>query len=62
MTIYGVIDKDNCLIDISLSEKGTKRYATLNGYDKIGCRFNGGYNAIILAEKIKNKWKNYTTE
>jgi len=52
--IYGVLDKDNCLIDISRTEKGCKRYATLNAYDKIGYRI--GYNAFILAEKINNKW------
>lgn len=58
MRIYGVLDKDDCLIDISLSEKGTKRFATLNGYTKVGYRLSSSYNAFILAEKIKNKWKN----
>lgn len=52
--IYGVLDSNNCLIDISRSERGCKRYATLNGYDKVGYRI--GYNAFILAEKINNKW------
>lgn len=62
MRIYGVLDEDDCLIDISLSEKGTKRFATLNGYTKVGYRLNGSYNAFILAKKIKNKWKDYTTK
>ena len=53
--IYGVLDKNNCQIDISRSEKGTKRYATLHGYNKVGFRI--GYNVFILAEKLKNKWK-----
>lgn len=53
--IYGVLDKDNCLIDVSLSERGTKVFATKNGYNKVGYRI--GYNAFILAEKVKNKWE-----
>ena len=53
--IYGVLDNNNCLIDVSRNEKGAKRYATLNGYTKIGYRI--GYNAFILAEKVGKKWK-----
>ena len=53
--IYGVLDKNNCQIDISRSEKGTKRYATLNGYKTVSYRI--GYNVFIFAEKLKNKWK-----
>lgn len=45
--IYGVLDKNNCQIDISRSEKGAKRYATLHGYNKVGFRI--GYNVFILA-------------
>lgn len=52
--IYGVLDSNNCLIDISRFEKSAKRYATKNGYNKVGYRV--GYNAFILAEKVKNKW------
>lgn len=53
--IYGVLDKNNCQIDISRSEKGTKRYATLHGYNKVGFRI--GYNVFICAKKELNKWK-----
>ena len=53
--IYGVLDKNNCQIDISISEKGTKRYATINNYKTVSYRV--GYNVFILAEKLKNKWK-----
>jgi hypothetical protein len=56
MNIYGIINKDNTLIDVSRNKKATKRYATIHGYTKIGCRFNGGYNATIIAEKIDGKW------
>lgn len=52
--IYGVIDANDCLIDISRSETVTKQYATKNGYNKIGYRI--GYNATITHEKLKNKW------
>ncbi len=54
MKVYGVINNDNVLIDISLSEIGTKRYATNNQYNKIGYRIE--YNAIVTHEKIGNKW------
>lgn len=57
--IYGILDSNDCLIDVSNTETGAKRYATLNGYDKIGYRV--GYNAFILAEKINNKWVKYQT-
>lgn len=53
--IYGVLDSNNCLIDVSRSERGAKRYATNHGYNKIGYRV--GYNAFICAEKINNKWQ-----
>ena len=53
--IYGVLDKNNCQIDISRSEKGVKRYATINDYKTVSYRV--GYNVFILAEKLKNKWK-----
>lgn len=56
--IYGIINQDNVLIDVSLTERGAKQYATRNGYAKIG--FRTGYNGVTLAEKIKGKWV-YTT-
>lgn len=55
--IYGVLDKNDCLTDVSKSERGCKRYATNNGYNKIGYRI--GYNVIISHEKINNKWKSF---
>ena len=59
--IYGILDENNCLIDISRSEKGCKRYATINNYNKIGYRV--GYHAFISHVKIEGKWsaiKNFT--
>ena len=52
--IYGILDENNCLIDISKSEKGCKRYATINNYNKIGYRI--GYNVFISHIKIGNRW------
>lgn len=56
--IYGVLDSNDCLIDISLNKTAVKRYATLNGYAKIGYRF--GYHAFFCSEKINNKWVDYS--
>ena len=53
--IYGVIDANNCQIDIgSKNMRGCKRYATINGYNKASYRI--GYYVFIFAEKINNKW------
>ena len=52
--IYGVIDNNNCQIDTSKSMRGCKRYASINGYNKISYRI--GYYVFIFAEKINNKW------
>lgn len=57
MYIYGIIDKDNVYTDISKSERGTKNYATRNGYTQIGCRDVNSYNAFIVSEKVGKKWK-----
>ena len=55
--IYGVLDSNNCHIDVSNSEKGAKNYATRHGYNKVSIRFNCGYNVQVIAEKINNKWR-----
>lgn len=53
--IFGVLDRNDCHIDISLSLKGTKRVATKEGYTKVSRR-NDMY-VTIVAEKINGKWK-----
>jgi hypothetical protein len=53
--IYGIIDNNGCIIDVSKTEKGCKRYATLNGHTLIGYRV--GYNGFITHEKIGKKWR-----
>ena len=47
--IYGVLDANDCQIDISLSERGTKKFATINGYKTVSYRI--GYNVFICAKK-----------
>lgn len=56
-TIYGVLDRNDCHIDVSLSLKGTKRVATKRGYKFVSARYNAGYNVEILFTKVGNKWK-----
>lgn len=56
--IYGVCNKDLIHTDISGSERGAKRYATIHGYDIVSIRFvNSGY-VNVIARKINNKWVN----
>ncbi len=52
--IYGIFDNNNCLIDISKTLRGCKRYATINGYNKIGYRIE--YNAFVTHAKVGKKW------
>ena len=56
MNTYGILDSNNCHIDVSSTERGAKTYATKNGYDKVSERFNGGYHVQVIAEKVNNKW------
>lgn len=53
--IFGVVS-EGVHTDVSNSERGAKRYATLNGYNKVSVRYSGGYVVKIIAEKINNKW------
>lgn len=63
MNIYGVITgKDSAHTDISLSLQGTKRYATINGYDTISVRYNGGYIAEKILKKVGKKWVKYLVD
>lgn len=55
--LYGVLDRNDCHTDVSFSLKGAKRFATLNGYNQVSSRYNGGYNVEILFQKVNNKWK-----
>jgi len=53
---YGVLDSNGCHIDVSLTEKGAKNYATRHGYTKVSIRYNSGYTVQVVAEKVNNKW------
>jgi hypothetical protein len=54
--IYGVLSNGSH-IDISQSIKGAKRYATMNGYNIVTIRYNCGYIAEPISERINGKWK-----
>lgn len=54
--IYGVLDSQDCHVDVSLSERGAKCYATRNGYKSVSIRYNSGYNVQVVAEKKNGKW------
>lgn len=56
--VFGVVNPDGVHTDVSNSERGAKRYATLNGYSKVSVRYNLGYNVEIIAERINKKWVN----
>lgn len=56
-SIYGVLDKNDCHIDISLSIKGAKRVATKNGYKTVSKR--NDYNVTPLFVKRGKAWVNY---
>ena len=54
--IYGVLS-NGVHTDVSNTERGAKRYATLNGYLTITIRFNCGYIAREIAYKNESgKW------
>jgi hypothetical protein len=59
MNIYGVLDRNDCHIDVSTSLKGTKRVATKQGYNKVSIRYNCGYDVEILFTKVNGKWIKY---
>ncbi len=55
MNIYGIIS-DGAHIDVSKTERGAKLYATKHGYNQISIRYNLGYNAERIAQKINGRW------
>lgn len=54
--IYGIVTTSGEHIDISNSERGAKRYATLNGYDTVSRRDVNHYYVDVIAKKIGEKW------
>ena len=57
MNTYGILDSQNCHIDVSRTEKGAKNYATRNGYKTVSIRYSCGYDVDIVATKRPSgKW------
>lgn len=52
---YGILS-NGTHHDVAKTERGAKRYATLNGYDTVTVRWNCGYHADIAAQKVNGKW------
>jgi hypothetical protein len=57
MNIYGVLNSENIHTDICVTEKGVKRFATLNGFTKVSLRNSNHYNITIIAQKVGKKWQ-----
>lgn len=53
---FGVLI-DGTHIDVSKTERGAKRYATIHGHTTVTIRYNLGYVAKKIAEKINGKWQ-----
>lgn len=56
MDVYGVLSND-VHVDVSKTLKGAKNYATRNGFNVVTIRYNSGYIASQVAEKVNGKWK-----
>lgn len=54
--VFGVLS-NGVHVDVATTEKGVKRYATLNGYDIVTVRYNCGYTAREISQKLNGKWK-----
>lgn len=58
---YGVVNNNGEHIDVSMTEKGAKIYATRHGYSKVSIRYNNGYTVEIISIKGDNaKWRKPT--
>lgn len=58
MNTYGILNKDDCHIDVSKTERGAKNYATRHGYNTVTIRYNCSYHVNIISKKINGKWGN----
>lgn len=55
--IYGIVTRNGEHIDVSRSEKGAKRYATMHGYKTVSRRNENYYYVFVIAEKKDGKWQ-----
>jgi hypothetical protein len=56
MLVYGVLNQEGIFTDVSKSERGCKRYATLNNYSAIGYRNVNHYYVIETHKKVGKRW------
>ena len=48
---YGILNNDNCHIDVSKTERGAKNYATRHGFTAVSRRFNNGYHVELVSNR-----------
>lgn len=57
MNTYGILDSNDCHIDVSNTEKGAKNYATRHGYKKVSVRYGDSFNVALIAVRSNSgKW------
>lgn len=66
MNTYGITTQEGIHIDVSLSIRGAKRYATNHGYSQVSMRPDIGYSSRplgsmkpvrVVAVKLLGKWE-----
>ncbi len=55
IVIYGVIDLDGSHLDVGLSLRGAKLYATKNGFNKVSMRV-GSFSSIVSVRGDLGGW------
>ena len=56
---YGILNADNCHVDVSQTERGAKNYATRHGFTAVSRRFNNGYQVELVSNRDKyDMWQN----
>lgn len=56
---YGILDANNCHIDVSKTERGAKNYATRHGFTAVSRRFNNGYHVELVSNRDRfDMWQN----
>ncbi len=55
MNTFGVV-YHGIHTDVSKTERGAKRYATINGFDTVTIRHRYGYDVDVISRKENNKW------
>ncbi len=60
--VYGIITPRGEHIDVSRSERSTKRYAFLHGYKFVSAREVNKYTVTVIAERHRLRWRPVTEQ